>query len=226
MRGGHGRPIEGAHPAARVRLIAVWLLLCVTGVVDAATAQGVDCSSPQGPSIDVAIGRSSPYVELKSGVVEEGASASVGVGAGAALVGRADFPIVGPLRVRLDGATARWDVRLLRYDPNAGYRVIADESVGRMTSRHLAALVGFRTGRAPVCARVSAGGGFYAIGFRGTSVRSPGAALAAGLEFPTGSRSGIQVDGTLHALATRSRDPVSFSTVLELNVTVGWAYRF
>jgi hypothetical protein len=210
----------------RVDLIVLCMVPCVTGAAAAAWARGSDCSSPQPPSIGASIGRSDPYLELRSAAVDVEPPDSVSVRAGAQLAGRADLPLAGPLRLRLEGATARWDVRVQRYDPDAGYRVIADESVGHMTSRHFVALVGLTTGRAPACAHVSAGGGFYSIGFRGDAVRSLGLAIGAGMEIRTGSTGAIQLDATVHMIDTRSRDPIAFSTVDALNLTVGWTHRF
>lgn len=202
-----------------------WLLISV-GTADVVEAQRrSDCRSPLPPSVGGAVGRSSPYVDLAPGVVELPTPGSVSVQGGALFVGRADLPVSGPLRLRIEGATARWDVRQVTYGQD-GSTVIADTSVGHMSARHFVALVGLRTGRAPVCAHLSAGGGFYALGFRGMSVRSPGAALAAGIEFPTGEHGAIQVDAVLHLIATRADHPIASSTVPTLNVLLGWAYRF
>ena len=147
------------------------------------------------------------------------------VNGGAQFAGRADLSLTGPLRLRIEGATARWDVRYKTYDPN-GSTATADTSVGHMSARHLVALVGVRTGRAPACAHVSAGGGFHAIAFQGATVRRPGAALAAGIEVPTGAHGAFQADVALHLIATRADYPIASSTVPALNLLVGWAYRF
>ena len=208
----------------RTRVVA-WLLIALAAA-GVAEAQGrPDCRSPLPPSVGVAFGRSSPYVELASGVVEPPGTGSVQVRAGAQFGARAELPVVGPLRVRIDAATARWDVRQTTYDPN-GFTVTADTSVGHMSARHLVALLGVRTGRAPACAHVAAGGGVYALGFRDASVRRPGASLAAGIEMRTGDHGAIQVDGMLHIIGTRDRYPISGSAALALNLLLGWVYRF
>lgn len=205
----------------------LFLALMLSGAASTANAQArVDCLSPQPASIGFAWGRSSPYVELASGTVEVEPASSVSVWSGAQLAGRVDVPVTGPLRVRLEGATARWDLRRIRYDADAGFRVISETSIDNMTARHLVALIGLRTGRAPVCAHVSAGGGLYSIGFRGTSVRRAGVALAAGIEIPTGSRGVVQLDATLHLIGTRDAPQVASTTVPALSLLAGWAYRF
>lgn len=104
--------------------------------------------------------------------------------------------------------------------------VTADESVDHMSARHLVALAGFRLGRAPACAHVSAGGGVYALGFRDESVWRPGASLAAGIELPTGGHGAIQVDAVLHLIGTRDAHPIASTAVPTLNLLVGWAHRF
>jgi hypothetical protein len=198
-----------------------------TGAAGAAFAQGrSDCRSPQPPTVGVAVGVSSPYVELASGVVDAEPSSSLSVRRGVELTGRADLSVTGPVRVRLEAATARWDVRQTLHDADAGYRVTTEQSIDHMTARHLLALVGVRTGRAPACAHVSAGGGLYSIGFRGALVRRPGFAIAAGVEIPTGSRGTVQLDATLHLIGSRDAPPIASTTVPALSLLAGWAYRF
>jgi len=213
-------------PRLRPRTRVVALLLIALGPAGVAEAQGRShCRSPQPPSVGVAFGRSSPYFDLASGVVEPSGTGSVQVRAGAQFGARAELPVAGPLRLRIDAATARWDVRQTTYDPDE-FTVTANTSVGQMSARHLVALIGVRTGRAPACAHVSAGGGVYALGFRSASVRRPGASLAAGIDLPTGAHGAIQVDAMLHLIATRDGHPIASSTALALNLLVGWAYRF
>jgi hypothetical protein len=203
------------------------LVLISIGAASAAGAQTrVDCLSPQPASVGIAFGRSSPYLELASGAVDVEPDSSVSVRSGVQFAGRVDAPVVGPVRVRLEGATARWDLRRIRYDTDAGFRVISETSLEHMTARHLVALVGLRTGRAPVCAHVSAGGGVYSIGFQGTPVRRAGFALAAGMEIPTGPRGVVQLDATLHLIGTRDAPPIASTTVPVLSLLAGWAYRF
>lgn len=217
------RPLHVA--SSFVRWIALVALLSL-GAAGAAGAQSSsDCRSPQPRSVGVAIGRSSPYAELASGfLLAEGGSVSVR--SGLQVAGRVDIPIAGPLRVRVEGASSRWDMRRTVYDADAGYRVVDERSIGSMSERHLVALAGVRTGRAPFCAHVSAGGGFYALGFRDASHRRAGGAIAAGMEIPTGSRGAVQLDVTLHLIGTRDADPIASTVVPAAALTIGWAYRF
>ncbi|MGE3889930.1 MAG: hypothetical protein AB7H81_26210 [Vicinamibacterales bacterium] len=191
-----------------------------------AEAQGrAGCASPQPPSIGIAFGRSSPHLELARGAVELHGHGTVAVRGGAQLAGRADLSLSGPLRLRIETARARWDIRQRTYSPD-DFTVTADESVDHMSARHLVALAGLRLGRPPACAHVSAGGGVHALGFRGESVWRPGASLAAGIELPTGGHGVIQVDAMLHLIGTRDAHPIASSAVPSLNLLVGWAYRF
>lgn len=202
-------------------------MLCAIETADTAHAQGAgDCRLPQPPSVGIAVGKSSPYLELPADVVEDdGGSGSVH--AGTHVAGRADLPLVGPLRLRIEGATARWDVRRTRYDPGAGYRVTDDRSIGSMSARHLVALIGIRTGWPPVCARVSAGGGLYTIAYRNAALHRPGVSLSAGIEAPAGPHGVIQADAVLHVIRTGDGYPItSFADVPTLSLLVGWAYRF
>jgi hypothetical protein len=122
---------------------------------------------------------------------------------------------------------ANWDVRRTLYDANAGYQVIDESSIGSMSARHLVALVGIRTGRPPACAHVSAGGGFYSIGFGNVSLRRAGIALAAGIEVPAGGHGAIQADVTLHLIRIGDGYPITnFSDAPTMSLLVGWAYRF
>jgi len=205
-----------------------WLALFSIGVIGTADAQGrADCQSPQPPSIGLAFGRSLPGFALPAETVGAGPITTLTVRGATQVAGRADLPVVGPLRVRLEGAMAHWDVRQTLYDPNAGYQVIDEASIGAMSTRHLVALVGIRTGRPGACAHVSAGGGLYSIGFRDASLRRPGFALAAGIEVPTGRHGAIQADATLHVIRIGDGYPItSFSDAPTLSLLVGWAYRF
>jgi hypothetical protein len=212
------------------RQILSWLAVSSIGVIGTADAQGrADCQSPQPPSIGVAVGRSSPYIELNSDAVGAEPVGSVHVRGATQVAGRADLPVTGPLRVRLEGANAHWDVRRTLYDANAGYQVTDESSIGSMSARHVVALVGIRTGRPPVCAHVSAGPGYYSIGFRNASLRRTGFALAAGMELPTGRHGAIQADVTLHLIRIGDEygNPITnFSAVLTQSLLIGWAYRF
>lgn len=212
-----------------VRSVIAGVVLSVLCSVPVDAAQRIlgrsDCQAPQGPSVGVAFGRSSPYISLAPDVFDMETAGSVS--GGMQIAGRADLSIVGPLRLRIEGASARWDVRQKRYDPDAGFQLIEDRSVGHMATRQLVALVGVRAGRAPACAHVSVGPGLYSMGFRGTSIRRPGIALAAGIEIPTGDRGAVQADVNLHLILTRDGQPITSSTAVPAaSLLIGWAYRF
>jgi hypothetical protein len=129
--------------------------------------------------------------------------------------------------VRVEGAAARWDVRRTVYDPDAGFQVTDDRSIGTMSARHLVALLGVRAGREPVCAHVSVGGGLYSMAFGGATLRRAGVAIAAGVEVPTGERGFVQADATVHIITMRDGTPItSMSAVPALSLLIGWAYRF
>ena len=98
--------------------------------------------------------------------------------------------------------------------------------MGHVGVRQIAALVGRQGGWSPACGYVLAGTGFYSLGFRGATVRRPGAALTAGIEFPTGERGAVQVDVQLHVINTRGRYPIAFSDVPAASLMVGWSRRF
>jgi hypothetical protein len=207
-------------------LLLIGLLLSV-GFPDAGLAQGrPGCATWSPPTLGAAFGRSSPYLEgLVRGAVGLPASGSVLVEGGFLFVGRADVPVAGPLRLRIEGGTARWDVRHVTYDPDGG-SVTSDRSAGQLSVHHVDALASLRTGRAPVCAQLSVGGGLYRLAFGGASVWRPGTSLAAGIEIPTGERGAIQAEAVLHLIATGGASFIASSTVPALNVVVGWAYRF
>ena len=202
------------------------LLLVATVMAGAGQAQSRSvCQSPVRPSLGVAIGRSSPYVELTSGAVPIDGSGSVRVEGGLIVTARGDLSIAGPLRVRVEGSTARWGVSVQTYDPANNYQVIADTPAGQMTVRQIGASVGLRGGRA-LCAHVLVGGGFYSLDYRGASINGPAFSITAGVEFPTGERGAVQVDVQLNMIQTRGRYPVASSTVLAAALVAGWAYRF
>ena len=135
--------------------------------------------------------------------------------------------MTGPFRVRIEGAGSRWNVRETIYDPEAGFQVASESSLGSMSARHFVALVGVRAGRAPACAHVSAGGGFYSIGFRSASLRRAGFAISAGIDASTGRHGAIQADATLHLIRTGEGRPITTLTAAPtLSLLIGWAYRF
>jgi len=208
--------------------ILSWLALSSFGVIGTVEAQWLtDCQAPQPPSLGVSIGRSLPGFELHSEAAQAHPAANVSVRAATQLAGRADLSVIGPLRLRIEGATAHWDVRQTRYDADNDYRVTDESSIGSMSARHFVALAGIRTGRPGSCAHVSVGGGLYSISFRNATLRRPGLALAAGIEIPAGRHGAIQVDATLHVISVRDGYPItSYSDALTMSLLVGWAYRF
>jgi hypothetical protein len=210
------------------RQTLVWLALFSIGCVGAANAQGrFNCRSPLAPSIGMSAGRSSPYLEPASAMVPREPNSYVSVSSGAQLAGHADVPMPGPLRLRLEAARSRWDVRRTVYDPAAGYAITSDRSIGSMSERHLVALIGMNTTWLGPCAYVAAGGGFYSIGFRDTTLRSPGVALATGLEIPTGAGGAVQLGAALHVINSGNWRPITTnSQVLSFDFLAGWAYRF
>jgi len=199
------------------------LVLCATGA-DAAQRLD-DCRSAQPTSVGVSIGRSSPYLEVDSSAVGAPRVGSVSVESGGQLAGRLDLPVAGPLRLRVEAATARWDVRHRLYLSASG-ETIADRSLDRISTRHLVALVGLRTGRAPMCAHVSIGGGLYSFGLPGAIVRRPGFAFGVGMEIPTGEHGAVQLDVGLHLVTTRDAYPITSSAIPAASLSIGWAYRF
>jgi hypothetical protein len=176
--------------------------------------------------VGLSFGRSDPYLELQADAFRADDGGTISVRRGGELAGRLDLPLAGAFRVRLEGAGASWDVRRRLYDNSAGFQLVSDESIDHLSARHATALVGVRTGRAPVCAFVGAGAGFYTIGFRGAPVRSPGFAGTAGMEIPAGPHGVIQLDATLHIFQTGTRKPIAMSAVPVLSLLAGYAYRF
>jgi hypothetical protein len=200
------------------------LLTCLAVLLSLADAVFAQRARP--PSVGVAFGRSSPYVEdLARGEVGLPASGTVAVGAGVLVVARADLPVVGPVRARVEAGGANWPVHLatLDADRSAG---TSGTRVGSIAVRHLDVLAGIRTGRQPACAHVSIGSGFYSFSLRGASFVRPATALAAGVEIQTGEHGVIQADAVLHAIPTGGHGFIEMSSVLALNLVVGWAYRF
>jgi hypothetical protein len=142
------------------------VVVCVAGVADVAWAQSRwVCRGAERPSVGFAVGRSSPYVELVRGVAGEEAGQSVLVYGGPQFGVRMDLAPAGPLRLRVEGASARWDVRRRTYDPSDGYREVENTSVGHLSARQLVGLVGLRGGRGPLCWSLLGGGGVYRSGF-------------------------------------------------------------
>jgi hypothetical protein len=192
-----------------------------------AQAQGrTECGTPQPPTVGLSFGRSDPYLELQADAYPADDAGTVSVRRAGELAGRLDLPLAGAFRVRVEGARASWDVRRRLYDASAGFRLVSDESIDHISARHATALVGVRTGHAPACAFVGAGVGFYTIGFRDVSLRSPGFAGTVGMEIPAGPHGVVQVDATIHLIQTGNREPIGMSTVPVLSLLAGYAYRF
>ena len=206
----------------RLSLFAAALLLIV--IVRAAEAQSSGCQTAR-RAVGVAIGRSDPYFEPSSGVGGTGTSGSVLARGGFQFAGRADLPIAGAWRARVEGGSATW--RLERQIYSADLRqVIRTETVGDLAVRQIVASIGRQGGRQPVCGYVLVGGGLYSLHYQDTGFRSPGFAITAGVEFPGGPRGAVQVDVQLHLINTDGHYPIGSSTVVDGRFSAGWAYRF
>jgi hypothetical protein len=207
----------------------VWAVLFSIGGIGTANAQGrFDCRAQPTPRIGVSAGNSSGHLGPTVELVREEPHSSVTVGDGAQLAGRAELGVAGPLWFRLEAARARWDVRRTFSDP-AGGLDFTRKSIGSMTERHLAALMGVNFSHNGQCIYVSAGGGLYSVAFRDASARAPGWALGAGWEYATGARGAIQLDATFHVINSRGSDWRTLTTSGEigsLSLLVGWAYRY
>lgn len=200
------------------------LFMGVTPAIASAQSMA-DCGAPRPLTIGAAVGRSSPYFEPAGGISSESQPGSLLSRGGVAIAGRADVPIAGPWRARIEGAGTDW--RLERQVYSADLRqVIATETVGHIKVRQVVALAGRQAGRSPVCAYVLAGAGLYSLSYRGTGWRKPGYALTAGLEFPAGPRGVVQVDVQLHLISAGGINPIGSSTVMDARLLAGWAYRF
>ena len=191
------------------------------GVADAQSR--ADCTEAAPPGFGVSVGRSSPYFYLSPGVVEGDERGSVTVRGGPQLSARADLPVTGAWRARIEGGGANWRVTRQTYE---GFQQAARETIGHVAERHLAGMIGRQGGRSPVCGYVLAGGGIYSLDYRGARVVRPGVALAAGLEVPTGDRGAIQADLRLDLIDSRARYPISSTTVLGASLSVGWSHKF
>lgn len=201
--------------------LATALVLTVTTGI--AQAQARDCSiAPRG--IGVSVGRVSPYLDLSQGAVDAVPGGSILVRNSFQFAGRGDIPIAGPWRARVEAAAANWPV--VRQTYGEGFEPTARDTVGHVGVRQLVAMIGRQGGRSPVCGYVLAGGGSYSLGVRGATVRRPGVALTAGVEFPTGERGAIQADVQLHLINTEGRYPVAPSEVPVAGILVGWSLRF
>jgi len=215
-----------AVATVRLSLFAAVLVLVVTaGVVHAQS--GADCQTPQ-RAVGAAIGRSSPYFEPSLGVGGGGTAGSVLSRGGLHLAARADLPIAGDWRARVEGSATNW--RLERQIYSADLRqVIATETAGRVEVRQIVALAGRQGSPGRLCGYVLAGGGLYALSYQGTSSYHPGFAVVAGIQFPGGPRGAVQVDVQLHDIhtGTGGRYPFNGSSgALDARLSAGWLYRF
>ena len=208
------------------RHVSVFPALVVALLIAPAVGQAqsyANCSAPVPPGVGVSVGRSSPYFDLSRGIVDGDERGSVIVRGGPQLSARTDLPVAGAWRARVEGAAAKWRVTRQTYE---GLQLTADETVGHVKARHIAAMIGRQGGRSPVCGYVLAGGGIYSFDYKGTRVRRPGVALAFGLEVPTGDHGAVQADMRLDIIDSRARYPIASSTVLGASVSVGWSLKF
>ena len=181
------------------------------------------CSTAAPLGVGVSIGKSSPYFDLSRGAVDGDEGGSVSVGGGPLLSARADLPVAGAWRARVEGAAANWRVTRQTYE---GSQLTADEAVGHVKARQIAAMIGRQGGRSPVCGYVLAGGGIYSFDYKGARVRRPGVALAFGLEVPAGDHGAVQADMRLDIIDSRARYPIASTTVLGASLSVGWSHKF
>ncbi len=202
---------------------AAALLFLVTPAVAAAQSRG--CDNPRPPAVGVALGRSSPYFEPAPGVGDSGTPGSVLSRGAVMFAGRADLPIAGPWRARVEGAATSWQLERQTYSADLR-EVVATETVGHVDVRQIVASIGRQGGRAPACGYVLGGGGLYSLNYQRTRHWSPGFALTAGIEFPAGPHGAVQVDAQLHLINAGSRYPIGSSTVVDGRLSVGWVYRF
>jgi hypothetical protein len=196
--------------------LAIALLIVLPAAANARLSSG--CASARPPAIGVSIGRSSPYFE-PAGVVANESLGSLHLAA------RADVPVAGPWRVRVEGASTGW--RLERTTYSADLRdVVARDIVGRVDVKHVAAVIGRQAGRAPACAYVLAGAGLYALDYQNAGWFAPGGILVAGIEFPGGPRGAVQVDVQLHLVKTGvdGQPPIGSSVVVDGRLSVGWVF--
>ena len=206
-----------------VSLFLSILLVSLVGAGVAHAQSRADCSEAPPPGFGVSFGRSSPYFYLSRGAVEGDASGSVSVRSAPQLSARADLPVAGAWRARIEGAGANWPVVRTTYE---GGQMTARETLGSVEERHVVGMIGRQGGRSPVCGYVLAGGGLYSVGYRGAQIRRPGLALAAGIEVPAGDYGAIQADIRLDVIDSRARYPISSTSILGASLTVGWSHKF
>jgi hypothetical protein len=206
-----------------VSLFSSVFLASLIGAGVAHAQSRADCSEAAPPGFGVSVGRSSPSFYLSQGVVEGDERGSVSVRGGPQLAARADLPVAGAWRARIEGAAANWRVTRQTYD---GFQLTANDTVGHVKERQVVGMIGRQGGRSPVCGYVLAGGGIYSFDYKGARLRRPGVALAVGLEVPTGDRGAIQADVRLDIIDSRARYPIASTTVLGASLSVGWSHKF
>jgi hypothetical protein len=184
------------------------------------------CQTPVHPSVGGAVGRSSPYLDFRSGVVTDDRSESVSVGTGWTATGRADVSLAGPIRLRLDASGAWWNVTRRAYNPVPPHQIISDVSAGHVSARSVGVSLGLRGGRPPACGHVLVGGGLYSLRYRGMGTLVPGVAITAGIEMPIGTRGAVQADVQLHLIHTPHNALIASSAIPAASLTFGWAHRF
>ena len=191
------------------RTVILAVALSAAALIDRADAQTTPekCSARKPPTVGAVVGLSSPYFEMESGLY---------AGRGPEVAGRFEVPLVGPLRARIEGATAWWDVKQT-----------TDLKVGTMSARHLVGLLSVSLGRGRACGRVSVGGGLYAASFNGITLRRPGWAIGFGLDAPVKPRHFVQIDATFHLIRIGPDAPLAAMTASpNLSLLFGWAYQF
>ena len=206
--------------------VSLFLSIFLASLVGAGKAYAqsrADCSEAAPPGFGVSVGRSSPYFYLSQGAVEGDGRGSVSVRSGPHLSGRADLPVAGAWRARIEGSGANWRVVRHTYE---GVQMTARETLGNVEERHVVGMIGRQGGRSPACGYVLAGGGLYSVGYRGAQVRRPGMALAAGIEVPAGDHGAIQADIRLDVIDSRARYPISSTSILSASLSVGWSHKF
>ena len=127
-----------AFRRVRSGLVLLFGLLLVDVGAGVGFAQSrAGCQEPERPSAGVAVGRSSPYVEVAREVLPVEQPTSVFVRSGWQITGRGDVTIGGPFRLRIEGSTARWDVVRETYNPDLNYQLVDSRSIGHINVRQI-----------------------------------------------------------------------------------------
>ena len=207
-------------------VVRAFLTLAAVATVLArpAFAQVNSCTGPERLFVGAVAGRSSPEFDLTADAIPP-TPGSVSVRSGFQFGGRGDVTIAGPLRARVEGWTANWDVERRIYSPLNG-QVVSLTPEGHIDAHHLGASIGVRGGRSPVCWQVLAGGGLYSLRYRDVTSRRPGFVLTAGMDFPTGERGRVQLEAQVHIIDSQMHSPVHGTKALSLALVAGWGIRF